>query len=91
MLGFVFQKSKKCRKYLMSKVNQTRLLVSEECSECKYGLNETVCNSKQKCNHGECSISAKNYIIGVLVKVIIFGILVSVIVSVIRHIKLMNI
>ena len=33
---------------LMSKVNETRLLVQHESCECKCGLNESVCNSKQK-------------------------------------------
>ena len=39
---------------LMSGVNETRILVQHESSECKCTLNEGVCNSKQKQNHGEC-------------------------------------
>ena len=36
---------------LMSRVNKTRFLVQHESCECKYGSNESVCNSKQKLNH----------------------------------------
>ena len=38
----------------MSGVNETRILVQHESSECKCTLNEGVCNSNQKQNHGEC-------------------------------------
>ena len=33
---------------LMSKVNETRFLVQHESCECKYRLNESVCNWKEK-------------------------------------------
>ena len=56
---------------LVSGVNETRFIVQHESCECKYGLNETVCNSKQKWNCDECqckfkelddwSFSEKNY------------------------------
>ena len=39
---------------LMSVVNETRFLVQHESCECKCGLNESVCYSKQKWNHNEC-------------------------------------
>ena len=35
-------------KYLISIVNKTRLLVQYKPCECKCGLNESVCNLKQK-------------------------------------------
>ena len=35
-------------------VNETRILVLHEFCEYKYGLNETVCKSKQKWNYNEC-------------------------------------
>ena len=35
-------------------VNETRILVLHELCEYKYGLNETVCKSKQKWNYNEC-------------------------------------
>ena len=38
---------------LMSGVNETRFLVQHESCECKCGLNESVCNSKQNWNPGE--------------------------------------
>ena len=37
----------------MSGVNETRFLEHKSC-ECNCGLNEIVCNSKQKWNHNEC-------------------------------------
>ena len=36
---------------LMAGVNKTRFLVQHELCKCKYGLNESVCNTKQKLNH----------------------------------------
>ena len=33
---------------LLSGINETRFLVQHESRECKYGLNESVCNLKQK-------------------------------------------
>ena len=39
---------------LISGVNETKFLVRYELCECKCGLNESVCNSKQKWNHNEC-------------------------------------
>ena len=44
---------------LMSDVNGTRFLVQHESYECKYELNESVCNSKQKWNHYECQCECK--------------------------------
>ena len=38
---------------LMSGVSETRFLVQHESCECKCGLNESVCNSKQNWNPGE--------------------------------------
>ena len=38
---------------LMSGVNETTFLVQQESFDCKCGLNESVCNSKQKWNHDE--------------------------------------
>ena len=43
----------------MSGVNETRFLVEHESCECKYGLNKSVCNSKQKWNHDECRCKCK--------------------------------
>ena len=40
--------------YLMSGVKETRFLVQNQSCECRCGLNESVCNSKQKKNHDEC-------------------------------------
>ena len=39
---------------LMSKINETRSLVQHESFKCKCGLNESVCNSRQKWNLDEC-------------------------------------
>ena len=36
--------------------NETKFLVQHESCECKCGLNESVCNSKQKWNHNECDV-----------------------------------
>ena len=38
----------------MSRVNETGFLVQHEWCECKFGLNESVCNSKQKWKHEKC-------------------------------------
>ena len=43
----------------MWKVIGTRFLVRHDSCECKYGLNESVCNSKQKWNHNECWCECK--------------------------------
>ena len=40
-------------------VNETRFLVQHESCECKCGLHENVCNSKQICNHNECRCECK--------------------------------
>ena len=45
--------------YLMSGVNETRFLVQHESCECKCGLNESVCNSKQKWDYDECRCECK--------------------------------
>ena len=34
--------------------NESRFLVQHESCDSKCGLNESVCNSKQQWNHGEC-------------------------------------
>ena len=44
--------NKKCLN-LISAVNKTRFLYQHESSDCKYRLNKSVCNSKQKWNHNE--------------------------------------
>ena len=38
----------------MSWVNQTRFLVQRDSYQCKWALNQTSCNSKQKLKHNEC-------------------------------------
>ena len=43
----------------MSLVNKTRFLVQDESCESKSELNKSVCNSKQKRNHGECQCECK--------------------------------
>ena len=43
----------------MSWVNERRFLFQHELRECKCGLNESVCNSKQKWNHDECCCKCK--------------------------------
>ena len=70
---------------LVSGVNETRFIVRHESCECKYGLNETVCNSKQKWNCDECQCKFKE------LDDWSCRILVYAIVNVIRHVKLMNI
>ena len=39
---------------LVSEANETRFLVYEDQRECKFGLNESVFNSKQEQNYDEC-------------------------------------
>ena len=72
-------------------VNEARLLVQHESCEWICGLNESVCNSKQKWNNDECWCDCRTRWKIVLVKIIICGILVRVIVSVRSHVKLTNI
>ena len=45
----------------MWKVNETRFImkIQHELCDCKYGLNESICNSKQKRNHDECRWKCK--------------------------------
>ena len=43
----------------MSVVNETRFLVQHESCECKCRLNESVCNSGQKCDQDECWCECK--------------------------------
>ena len=44
---------------LMSGVNETRFIVQYESCECKCGLNESVCNSRQNWNRNECKCECK--------------------------------
>ena len=44
---------------LISGTNKTKFLVQHELGECKCGLNESICNSKQKWNHDECQCKCK--------------------------------
>ena len=44
----------------MSRVNEAIFLAQHKLRECKCGLNESACNSKQKWNHDEYRMSAKN-------------------------------
>ena len=70
--------------HLISEVHETKFLVQHESCQCKQGLNENICNSMHKWNHDACWCKCKesdHY----------NGILVYVIVSVIMHLKLMNI
>ena len=39
---------------LMSEINETRFFIQHESYECKYRLNENVCNSKLKRRRDEC-------------------------------------
>ena len=43
----------------MSGVNETRFLVQHGSCECKLGLNESLCNSKQKWNNNKCRCECK--------------------------------
>ena len=43
----------------MSGVNETRFLIQHESCGCKCGLNEIVCNSKQKWNPDACQCNCK--------------------------------
>ena len=43
----------------MSRVNESKISVQHESCEGKCGLKESVRNSKQKCNHGECQYEWK--------------------------------
>ena len=57
---------------------------------CKCGLNENVCNSKQKWNHDECWCERKELDDCISCKGVTHGIHVHVIVSVMKHVKLMS-
>ena len=43
----------------MSGVKEKKFLVQHELSECKYGLIQSLCSSKQKLNHDECRRECK--------------------------------
>ena len=56
--------NKKCLN-LISAVNKTRFLYQHESIECKYRINKSVCNSKQKWNHNEIRYkNVENLILG---------------------------
>ena len=44
---------------LMSGINEIRILVQHDSCECKCGLNESVCNWKQKWNRDKCQCECK--------------------------------
>ena len=48
--------------HLISGVNKTRFLVQHESSDCKCGLSESVCNSKQKWNHDKLRCKCKELV-----------------------------
>ena len=75
----------------MSGVNKTKFLVQHESQEYKCGLNETVCNSKQKWNHDECWCECKELDDSSSCKYHYMWILVRVILNITRHVKLANI
>ena len=75
----------------MSGVNKTKFLVQHESREYKYGLSETVCNSKQKWNHDECRCEYKELDDSSSSKYHYMWILVRVILNITRHEKLANI
>ena len=43
----------------MKWVNETRSLVQHESCKCKYELNESICNQKQKWDDNECRCEFK--------------------------------
>ena len=75
----------------ISGVNETRFLVQHESCKCKFGLNESVWNSKQKWNHNDFWCKCKQLDYWRPWKADICGILAHVIASVIKHVKLMSI
>ena len=62
MLEYAFQIKQKheCKSIWFNvRINETRFLVQHESFECKCGLNESVCDSKEKRNHNECRCDCK--------------------------------
>ena len=43
---------------LMSEINKTTFLVQHKSSDCKWGLNESVCKSKKKWMNGSVSVKS---------------------------------
>ena len=43
---------------LMSEINETTFLVQHKSSDCKWGLNESVCKSKKKWMNGSVSVKS---------------------------------
>ena len=73
----------------MSGVNETKFLVQNKLRWCKCGLNESICNSKQKWDHKwRCEFKE---LVASTHKEIKCQILVQRIMTVIRHAKLTNI
>ena len=62
MLEFVFQNNMNAKVFnLLQGVNAWRFLVQHELYQCKYGLNGSVPNSKQKWNHYQCWSECKDF------------------------------
>ena len=71
----------------ISAVSETIFLVQHESRECKYRLNGSVCNSKQKWNRDECRCESKDLDDRVLAKKVIYGILACMIENAVKHVN----
>ena len=50
-------------KYLISRTNETRYIKWHETCKCKFRLDASVCNSKQRWNEGKCRCECKQLIV----------------------------
>ena len=76
-------------KYLISRTNETRYIKWHETCKCKFRLDASVCNSKQRWNEGKCRCECKQLIVKGICDKDLIGILL--IVNVIFHVTLENI
>ena len=75
----------------MSRTNETRHIKWHETCKCKYRLDASVCNNKQRWNNDNCQCECKKLIYKGVCNKDMFGILVTVNMNAINHVILVSI
>ena len=74
----------------MSRTNETRRIEWHKTGQCKYRLDASVCNNKQRWNEDKCRCACKELIDKGFVIKDLFGILIIVSVNALNHVILEN-